>query len=145
LSREYPSRPIPAVASVVIKRKKILLVRRGNAPSKGLWGLPGGAVEIGETIVQAAIREVEEETGVKVEVIKYLEALDSINRDDEGRIRFHYVIFEHLAKPVTGEPRAATDVDDVGWFPIKELDNLNVNPWALKFLRKVFVKEGLIS
>lgn len=143
MSREYPSRPIPAVASIVMDKDKILLVRRGNAPSKGLWGLPGGAVEVGETLIQAAIREVEEETGVKVEVLKYLKALDSINRDEAGRIRFHYVIFEYLAKPVTGEPHAATDVDDVGWFPITELDKANVNPWTLKFLKKVFAKEGL--
>ena len=144
MNREYPSRPIPAVASTVIEKNRILLVRRANEPSKGLWGLPGGVVELGETLAQAVVREVKEETGIDVEIINFLDVLDSINRDDDGRIRFHYVIFECLAKPINGEIQAAADASEALWVSIDELDKIEINPFTLQFIKKM-IKTGKIS
>jgi 8-oxo-dGTP diphosphatase len=122
-SREYPSAPIVGVGAVVIDADRVLLVRRNQEPLMGQWSLPGGAVELGETLAQAIVREVAEETGLAVVPTTVLKAFDRIERDDTGRVRFHYVLVDFLCK-VERMPEmlcAATDVSDARWASLETL------------------------
>lgn len=145
MRREYPASPIAGVASVVFSGEDILLVRRGNEPSKGMWGLPGGVVELGEIVKDAVAREVEEETGILIQPMRLLAVFDSIVRDDAGRVRYHYVLCEYLCEAVGGELRASSDVSNARWVPIKELGSLEMNPWTRRFIEKVAKQEHIGS
>jgi len=114
MGREYPETPLVGVGAVVVKDGRVLLVRRGHEPSKGQWSLPGGMLELGEGLMAGAVREVEEETGLLVEVVELVELLDRIHRDGE-RVRYHYVIADYLCRVVDGELRAASDAEAVRW------------------------------
>lgn len=114
IDREYPDAPRLAVGAVVVDRGRILLVRRGNEPLKNSWSLPGGVLEVGESIAEAVVREVREETGLVVEPLELLELLDRIHRED-GRVRYHYVIADYLCRVAGGELAAASDADAVRW------------------------------
>jgi ADP-ribose pyrophosphatase YjhB (NUDIX family) len=142
--REYPDTPIAGVGAVIFSGKSILLIRRRNEPSKDMWGLPGGVVELGERVEDAIVREVEEETGIRVEPLRLLTVLDSIRRDGEKRIRFHYILSEFLCEEVEGELKASTDASDAVWFPVDELDSLEMSRWTRGFIRKVAAEEGVI-
>jgi 8-oxo-dGTP diphosphatase len=125
-SREYPDRPWVAVGVVVWRDDRVLLVRRGKPPRQGLWGLPGGGQELGETVYEAAAREVREETGLTVEPLVVLTVADSITRDDVERIRFHYTLIEIEAEWRAGEPVAGDDAADAAWFPFAEIERLDL-------------------
>ncbi len=120
MSREYPDRPIVGVGAVVIENGRILLVRRASPPRVGQWSLPGGAQEIGETYAEACAREVREETGLEIETIGLVEAVDSITRDESGRVKYHYLLVDVLARPSGGALRAGGDVSDARWFAPEE-------------------------
>lgn len=138
-SREYPSAPIAGVGAVVIDRGYVLLVRRGHEPLLGQWSVPGGAVELGETLEEAIVREVKEETGLTVQPVSILTALDRIERDSAGSIRFHYVLVDFLCEvsaPGT-IPRATTDVSDARWVPFESLQkksDVTVPNWTLEVI-----------
>ncbi|MGB9880479.1 MAG: NUDIX hydrolase [Anaerolineae bacterium] len=136
MHREYPKAPIVGVGAVVVKQGRVLLVRRANAPNQGQWSIPGGTVELGETLAQAAVREVREECGVEIEPGDVLSTFDLIQRDDKGRIRYHYVLIDLAARYVSGEPVAATDAMEVRWVDEKDLERLDVIPRLLPVLRK---------
>jgi 8-oxo-dGTP diphosphatase len=110
--RQYPQRPIVGVGGVILDEGKVVLIRRRYEPLKGEWSLPGGGVEVGETLEAAVAREMEEETGLRVEVGPVIEVFDRIVRDDEQRVRYHYVLVDYLCWPIDGELRAGGDVDD---------------------------------
>jgi mutator protein MutT len=112
MAREYPQLPIVCVGAVIRTADGIVLVRRGRAPSLGDWTLPGGAVELGETLEQAVVREMREETGLDVEVGPVLQVFDRIVHDDDGRVRFHYVIVDYACTAVGGTLRAGDDATD---------------------------------
>jgi 8-oxo-dGTP diphosphatase len=114
MQREYPSAPMLAVGAVVVEAGRVLLVRRGTEPLKGEWSLPGGALEVGESLADGLTREVREETGLEVEPVELIELLDRIHRKD-GRVRYHYVIADYLCRVVGGDLRAASDADEVRW------------------------------
>ena len=124
--REYPDRPIVGVGVVVLGPDGILLVRRGKPPRQGSWGLPGGAQERGETVDEAAVREVAEETGLKIDVLGLVDVVDSIDCDNSGRIQYHYTLIDLLAVVVDGGLNAGSDVDGVGWFQENDLDRLQL-------------------
>ena len=111
--REYPSRPIVAVAGVVFIEGRVLLIKRRFEPLAGRWSLPGGAVEVGETLAEGLAREMKEETGLDVEVGPVVDVFDRITRDDEGRARFHYVLVDFLCAVRGGAPVAGSDVSEV--------------------------------
>jgi ADP-ribose pyrophosphatase YjhB (NUDIX family) len=122
MSREYPARPIVGIGIVVLKPGVVLLVRRGKAPSFGKWALPGGGQELGETAEECARRELAEETGLTVGALHLAANVDSIHRDERGKIRFHYTIIDFAAAWISGEPRAGDDVTDLTWAPLDRLD-----------------------
>ena len=137
--RAYPDRPIVAVGAVILDAGRVLLVRRGQEPLKGEWSLPGGAVEVGETLEAALVREVREETSLDVVVGPVVEVLDSIRRDPGGRPQYHYVIVDYACRVREGTPTAAvrgTDADDVQWVILEELDRYRVTTTAIAVIRK---------
>jgi 8-oxo-dGTP diphosphatase len=116
--REYPSAPLVGVAGVVVRGGDVLLIRRGREPMLGAWSLPGGLLEVGETITEGIVREVFEETGVRVRPVEIVATLDRIVRDDDGRVRYHYVLVEWLCVPVEGlmgEPVVGDDAAAAIW------------------------------
>ena len=118
--RKYPERPIVAVGGIVVRDGRVLLVKRGREPSAGRWTVPGGAVRVGERLHEAVVRELREECGVEVEVGPVVEVLDRVVRDGTGRVQFHYVIIDYLARWVVGEPRAGSDAAAVRWLRREE-------------------------
>ena len=117
MSRSYPSQPLVGVGVIVWEqsRRRVLLVRRGRPPYEGRWSIPGGAVELGETLAEAAAREVREECAVTIGPCEVLTAVDLIERDDQGAVRYHYALVELLAPWAGGEPRAGDDAAEVAW------------------------------
>jgi ADP-ribose pyrophosphatase YjhB (NUDIX family) len=114
MQREFPETPLVGVGAVVVDGGRVLLVRRGTEPLKGQWSLPGGVLELGESLQAGVIREVQEETGLTVEPLELVELLDRIHRAGE-RVRYHYVIADYLCRVTGGELKAATDADAVRW------------------------------
>lgn len=125
-SREYPRRPFVGVGVVVFKGESVLLIRRGTPPRAGEWSLPGGAQHIGERVAQTAAREVLEETGVQIEEPQFLEVIDSIVPDEQGRIRYHYTIVDFWAEWRAGEPHAADDAQHAEWIQLSALAELKL-------------------
>ena len=124
--REFPSRPIVGVGGVVVDGSRVLLVRRANEPLKGEWSLPGGAVELGETLEAAVTREIREETGIDVEVGPIVEVLDRVRFDPDGRPRFHYVLIDFICRPTGGALLSGSDADQVAWADVIELPKYRV-------------------
>ncbi|HSU07367.1 MAG TPA: NUDIX hydrolase [Acetobacteraceae bacterium] len=120
--REYPPRPIVGIGVVVLKGDAVLLVRRAKPPSFGSWTLPGGAQEIGETMEQAARRELAEETGIAVGPLQLAAAVDNIRRDETGHIQFHYTIIDYAAVWASGDAVAGSDVSEAIWAPLDCLE-----------------------
>jgi 8-oxo-dGTP diphosphatase len=112
--REFPEAPRVGVGAVIVHESRVLLVQRGREPLKGHWSLPGGLIELGESLQNAVVREVEEETGLRVEPLELIELLDRIHRE-EDRVRYHYVIADYLCRVTGGTLKAASDADAVRW------------------------------
>jgi ADP-ribose pyrophosphatase YjhB (NUDIX family) len=137
--RTYPDRPIVAVGAVILDGDRVLLVQRGQEPLKGEWSLPGGAVEVGETLEAALAREVLEETSLDVVVGPVVEVLDSIRRDPGGRAEYHYIIIDYACRVRGGTPSAparGTDAADVRWVPVDELERYRVTETAIAVIHK---------
>lgn len=120
-SREYPSFPIPGVGVICFKADTVLLIRRGKAPRLGEWSIPGGAVEVGETVRDAARREFGEECGGEIELRELVDVVDLVQRDEQGRVRFHYALIDFWAEWLAGELHPAGDVTDARWVAPAEL------------------------
>jgi 8-oxo-dGTP diphosphatase len=136
--REYPQAPIVGVGAVVVNGGRVLLIRRGHEPMKGQWSLPGGALEVGETLPEGVRREVREETGLEVEPVALVEVLDRIVRDEDGRVQFHYVLVDYLCRVTGGRLCCATDAVDARWAPRDELDG--VAAFTVAVIQKAFVE-----
>ncbi len=136
MSREYPDRPIAGVGAIVIADGRVLLIRRSSPPRDGQWSLPGGAQEPGETFAEACAREVREETGLTVEVLGIVDVVDSITRDDSGRVRFHYLLVDVLARPTGGALKAGGDAADARWFAPDEAFALPLWQETARVIRK---------
>jgi 8-oxo-dGTP diphosphatase len=132
--------PIPAVAAIILRDREVLLVKRGAEPALGKWSVPGGSVEIGETLEEALKREVREETGLEIQVGTLAGVCDLIVRR-EVEIRFHYVLIDYFATVVSGEPVAATDVSECRWVPLDQIGRYDVTASLLDRLRE----RGLIG
>jgi 8-oxo-dGTP diphosphatase len=124
MSREYPQAPIVGVGAVILDGDRVLLIRRGHEPLQGQWSIPGGALEVGETLNEGVQREVLEETGLTVEPVAMIEVFDRIARDEEDRVRFHYVLVDYLCRVTGGELCCATDAVEARWATLDELDEV---------------------
>jgi 8-oxo-dGTP diphosphatase len=120
-ARRYPDRPIVGVLAVVLRGERALVVRRANPPMAGRWGFPGGVLELGETVAEGAMRELLEETSVVAEAVGPLKVIDTIDRDDKGRVRFHYILVAVRGVWVSGEGVAGDDADEVAWLSRAEI------------------------
>lgn len=138
MDRIYPTRPWIAVGVIVMRAGKVLLVQRGKDPGRGLWAVPGGMVELGESSRTAAAREAKEETGLDVEVGEVFWVADAIRRAPDGRVLYHNVIVDYLARAPTGEPACADDAMDVRWCGPEELAEIEPTPTMWPLLEKLF-------
>ena len=134
MRREYPERPIVAVGVAVCRDDQVLVVQRGREPSLGMWTIPGGVVDLGECMRDAAAREVREECGIEVEVGQVVGILDNIVRDEDGAIRFHYAIVDFRAAYVSGELRFNDELLDGAWITPDQFDEYDVSPRARTIL-----------
>lgn len=132
----YPPVPRVAVGALVIKAGAVLLVKRGKAPSDGKWAIPGGSVELGETLQQAAEREIFEETGIRIRAAEPVYLFDFIERNRHDSIRFHYVIIDLAAEYLGGKIKPGDDADQAAWIPFAELKELDMNATTRAFLKK---------
>jgi 8-oxo-dGTP diphosphatase len=143
-SREYPERPLVGVGGVVIENGRALLIRRGREPLLGEWSIPGGMLELGETLEEAAARELLEETGLQVRVLELIEVFDRIHVESasggggKGRPRFHYVIVDYFCERIGGEAVAGSDVTDLVFAGEEELRKYHLTPTAMRILGKAF-------
>lgn len=144
-SREYPERPIVGVGGVVIEEGKALLIRRGTEPLLGEWSIPGGTLEVGETLEEGVARELLEETGLEVRVLELIEVFDRIYVESTAGVdgpkkgpRFHYVIVDYLCERVGGRALAGSDVTDLAFAGEEELGKYKLTETATRILRKAF-------
>lgn len=140
MKREYPDSPLVGVGAVIIEDGRVLLVKRGHPPLAGEWSIPGGVLELGETLREAAVREAEEETCLTVAPTELLGVYDRVLRDDEGRTLYHYVLVDFLCRRVAGEPRASGDADELGWYTLEQMGKLALAEDTLEVIRLGFQK-----
>jgi len=127
ISGAYPDFPRVAVGAVVFYNGRVLLVKRGKPPARGVWAIPGGAVHLGETLQEAAQREILEETGIRIEAKEPIYIFDSVEKDPQGRVRFHYVIIDLAAVFIGGSLRSGDDAEEACWASKEDLSLLAVN------------------
>jgi mutator protein MutT len=136
VKRLYPKQPIIGVGAVIIKDGKILLEKRKNEPGKGKWSIPGGLVELGETIEQTVIREVKEETGLEVEKPEHIDVVDNIIRDESGRVKYHFVIIDYFMKLKGGTLKAASDAEELKWVPLSDVEKYDLTKTFRAFFQR---------
>ena len=132
---DYPNRPLVGVGVVVFKDDRVLLIRRGKPPRAGIWSLPGGRQRLGERVRETAVREVGEECGIEIEVTALLDVLDSMTRDDQGALAYHYTLVDFLAEWRRGEARAGGDAAEVAWASLADLDRFELWRETLRMIR----------
>jgi ADP-ribose pyrophosphatase len=137
LSGKYPQQPVIAVGAVVMRQNRILLIRRGKEPAMGEWAIPGGRVELGETMHEAAAREVMEETCVSIRPGELVYFFETILPDPDGRIQFHYAIFDFMAEYLAGEPNPRDDAMDARWVSAEDADTYNLNTRTRELLNRI--------
>jgi ADP-ribose pyrophosphatase YjhB (NUDIX family) len=132
-----PDRPTPTCCACIVHEGRLLLIRRAEEPNKGYWSHPGGRIELGETVFEAIRREVLEETGIQIEPIEIFQVYDWIIRDEDGRVRLHYLVNYVRARYVSGEARALSDAADVRWVTASDLPTLTMHPFARQTAERV--------
>lgn len=142
MKREFPEQPLVGVGAIIIDGPRVLLVKRAHPPLQAQWSIPGGVLEVGEFVRDAAVREAREETGLIVEPGELLGVYDRVLRDTEGRVQYHYVLIDFLCRQVGGELFAASDAAEVRWFTCEELPALNLAEDTQDVIRKGFAKSG---
>ncbi len=136
MPRSYPDRPYVGIGIVVLRGDEVLLVQRAKPPVRHAWSIPGGAQEIGETVREAALRELKEETALDAEIIGLIDVVDGITRDEDDRVRFHYTLVDFAAEWRAGEAVAASDVAAVRWAPLETIDGEGLWHETLRIIRR---------
>ena len=142
--REFPERPIVGVGGIAIDGDRVLLVQRGAEPLKGQWSIPGGALELGESLTEGVARELLEETGVAVEPTQVVEVLNRVLKTPDGRVKYHYVLIDYLCRPLDAAavPKAASDAGDARWVARADLGDYQLRPDMLDVIEKAFRMAG---
>ena len=140
MQREYPEQPLVGVGAIIIENSRVVLVKRGHPPLQAQWSIPGGVLEIGELVRDAAIREAREETGLTVEPGELVGVFDRVLRDPNGRVQYHYVLVDFLCRRVSGELAAAGDAAAARWFTREELPAMNLAEDTLEVIHKGFAR-----
>ena len=135
IKREYPETPLIGAGAIIVEDGRVVLIKRGHPPLLGEWSIPGGVLEIGEMLREAAVREAQEDTGLTVEAGEILGVYDRILRDGD-RLQYHYVLIDFLCRRVSGEIRPGSDADEVRWFKRDEIDALKLAPETAEVIRK---------
>ncbi len=135
MKRLYPNQPVVGVGAVIIRENKIALIKRGNEPARGKWTIPGGLVELGESPEQAVIRETEEEVGLEVDDPVLLDVVSNVDLDENGRVKYHYVIIDYLVHVKSGRAEAATDAVELCWVPFDEVEKYDLTASFRLFFR----------
>ena len=141
MSREYPDRPFVGVGAVIAEGRRVVLIKRGHAPAMGEWLIPGGTMEVGETVREAVVREVREETGLIVEAKDLLGVFDRVLRDPSGRVQFHYVLIDFFCIPTGGHLKASGDAAEARWFTAKEVGELSLPEDTAEIIRKGLMQQ----
>jgi len=148
MNREFPDLPLVGVGAVIIDGSidglRVLLVRRAHPPMQAQWSIPGGVLEVGELVREAAIREAREETGLIVEPSELLGVYDRVLRSADQRVQYHYVLIDFLCRPIGGSLQAASDAADARWFTREELPDMKLAEDTLDVIRKGFAKQASI-
>jgi 8-oxo-dGTP diphosphatase len=142
MKREYPDTPLVGVGAIIIEDGRIVLVKRGHAPLQGKWSIPGGVLEVGETLRKAAVREAREETGLTIETGELLGVFERVVPDEQGRMRYHYVLIDFLCQRVAGELIAGDDAEEARWFRREELGALELARETKEVILKGLEKEA---
>ena len=142
MSREYLEKPAIGVGVVIVEGDQVLVVQRGKDPGAGTWAFPGGRLELGETLAEAAVREAHEETGLTVDPGDVIAVMDFIDTDGQGNVRFHYVLIDILAQRVGGKLRPGDDSVDVRWVGLAGLGDLPMAPRMVKVIEQVLSDQG---
>lgn len=143
MKREYPETPLVGVGAIIIEQDRVALVRRGHPPLEGRWSIPGGVLEVGETLRKAVVREALEETGLSIEPGELLGVFERVLPDEHGRFRYHYVLIDFLCRRISGELLAGDDADELGWFRQDELAELQLARETEEVILKGFKKAAL--
>jgi len=144
MNRRYPERPLVGVGAIILRDNDVLLIQRGTEPSAGKWSVPGGLVELGESLQEAIVREVKEEVGLEVQVRDLVVALDRVILDQAGRIEYHYILLDFLCEYNAGEPSPASDVSACAFVPIQSLSQYDLTRGTERAILRVYAqKQGM--
>jgi 8-oxo-dGTP diphosphatase len=135
--RLYPGRPIVGVGVLIEEDGRYLLVKRAAEPDAGLWSIPGGLIDVGEKAADAAVREALEETGLSVEIMNRVDVVDKIVRDDDGNVRYHFIIIDFRARPLSGEMRPMDDALDAAWAAPEDFIKYELTPTLVELLKRM--------
>lgn len=136
MKRRYPIQPVVGVGAVILKKKSMLLEKRKNDPGRGKWSIPGGVVELGETLHQAVKREVKEETGLTVEVNRLVDAIDSITLDEKNAVKYDFVVIDFLVDVREGDLHPSSDAEELKWVPFNQIEKYNLTDSFRIFFKK---------
>jgi mutator protein MutT len=136
VKRRYPKQPVVGVGAVIIQNGKILLEKRKSEPGRGKWSIPGGLVELGEDISQTVVREVEEETGLEVYEPELIDVVDNVVRDDDGEVKYHFVIIDFFVKLKGGKLNASSDAEELRWVPLGEVEKHDLTKTFRAFFQR---------
>jgi len=142
MKREYPEQPLVGIGAIIVRDSRVALIKRGHPPLVGEWSVPGGVLEVGETMREAAAREAREETGLTVQVLDLLGVFDRVLRDDDGRVVYHYVLIDFLCRCPDGELCAAADAADARWFTLQEAMDLPLPADTREVIQRGFTVSG---
>jgi 8-oxo-dGTP diphosphatase len=142
MQREFPETPLVGIGAIIIENARVVLVKRAHPPLQAEWSIPGGVLEVGELMREAAIREAHEETGLTVDPGELLGVYDRVLRDANQRVQYHYVLIDFLCRRVAGDLVAASDAAEVRWFTREELPALKLAEDTLEVIGKGFAKQG---
>ncbi len=142
MKREYPASPLVGVGAIIIEDGRVVLVKRGHPPLQGEWSIPGGVLEVGEMLREAAVREAREETGLTVETRDLLGVFDRVLKDPKGETLYHYVLIDFLCRRISGELKGASDAEEARWFTQEEAAQVPLAKDTAEVVRLGFEKAG---